>query len=77
MALLRCINNVEERMGRPTPPRHGPRLIDIDILLFGDETVHLPELTIPHPRMATRAFVLRPLCDVLESGWLREHSRHW
>ncbi len=74
MSLWRHVSSIEERMGRPRPPRHGPRTIDIDVLIFGDETVARPELTIPHPRMNQRAFVLRPLCDVLEGGWLREFS---
>ena len=74
MSLWRCVSSIEERMGRPTPPRQGPRTIDIDILLFGHEEINRPELQVPHPRMNTRAFVLRPLCDVLEGGWCREFS---
>ncbi len=73
-SLWRCITSIEERMGRPNPPRRGPRTIDIDLLLFGDEIINRPELTVPHPRMNTRTFVLRPLCDVLEGAWLREYS---
>lgn len=72
--LWRCASKIEERMGRPHPPRDGPRTIDIDVLLFGDEKICRPELIVPHPRMMTRAFVLRPLCDVLEDGWIREYS---
>ncbi len=72
--LLRWTQQVERDMGRPQPPRHGPRRIDIDLLLFGDEAINTPELQIPHPRMMRRAFVLRPLCDVLEGGWLREST---
>lgn len=74
MSLWRCVSSIEERMGRPTPPRHGPRTIDIDILLFGQDIINRPELQVPHPRMNTRTFVLRPLCDVLEGGWCREYS---
>lgn len=74
-ALLRCTQSIEERMGRRAPPRHGPRLIDIDILIFGDRVIQTSELTIPHPRMTQRAFVMRPLCDVLENGWIREFSQ--
>jgi 2-amino-4-hydroxy-6-hydroxymethyldihydropteridine diphosphokinase len=77
MQLLHHIRKVEYSMGRPQPPRHGPRLIDIDILLFGDEVIDTPELQVPHPRMARRAFVLRPLSDVLEGGWVREHPESW
>ena len=76
--LLQWTQKVEEKLGRPAPPRRGARTVDIDILLFGQEKINLPDLQIPHPRMTARAFVLRPLCDVLESeGWLREYSRDW
>ncbi|HEX8237612.1 MAG TPA: 2-amino-4-hydroxy-6-hydroxymethyldihydropteridine diphosphokinase [Abditibacteriaceae bacterium] len=77
MQLLHCIRHIEYAMGRPQPPRHGPRLIDIDILLFGEETIDTPELQVPHPRMVRRAFVLRPLSDVLEGGWVNEYSAQW
>ena len=72
--LLHWVQDVEEALGRPQPPRQGPRLIDIDILLFDKETIDTPELQVPHPRMFYRAFVLRPLCDVLEGGWVVESS---
>jgi 2-amino-4-hydroxy-6-hydroxymethyldihydropteridine diphosphokinase len=72
--LLNWTQNVEEKLGRQAPPRHGPRTIDIDILLFGDETIHTPDLQIPHPRMMHRPFVLLPLCDVLPGGWVHEYS---
>jgi 2-amino-4-hydroxy-6-hydroxymethyldihydropteridine diphosphokinase len=68
---------IEIALGRPQPPRHGARLIDIDILLFGDERIDTPELQIPHPRMLHRAFVLRPLSDVLEGGWVRQAPDNW
>ena len=71
--LLQASRQVESSLGRPQPPRHGPRLIDIDILLYGDEKIETPELQIPHPRMMWRAFVLRPLCDVLAGGWVAEY----
>jgi len=76
-ALLEAIQAVERQMGRPQPPRHGPRLIDIDILMFGDEEMDTPNLKLPHPRMSKRAFVLRPLCDVLEGGWVRPSDQSW
>lgn len=75
--LLQVTQDIENRLGRPQPPRHGPRLIDIDILLFGDERVNTSELKLPHPRMERRAFVLRPLCDVLEGGWVRPSATSW
>lgn len=74
LELLNWTEKVEAKLGRPVPPREGPRAIDIDILLFGDERIQTPELQIPHPRMMLRAFVLRPLCDVLPGGWVREYS---
>jgi len=68
---------IESTLGRPQPPRHGPRVIDIDVLLFGNESHHTPDLQIPHPRMASRAFVLKPLLDVLEGGWVCETDETW
>ncbi|MDW8318741.1 MAG: GTP cyclohydrolase MptA [Anaerolineae bacterium] len=62
--LLRLVKGIEQRMGRLATFRYGPRLIDIDILLYDDLTLDTPELTIPHPRMAERAFVLVPLAEL-------------
>lgn len=62
--LLRAIKGLESALGRLSGPRNAPRSIDIDILLYGDEVIDTPELTVPHPRFATRAFVLRPLSDI-------------
>jgi 2-amino-4-hydroxy-6-hydroxymethyldihydropteridine diphosphokinase len=75
--LLARIQEVETVLGRPQPPRHGPRLIDIDILLFGDVEICEPDLEIPHPRMNRRAFVLKPLLDVLEGGWTQVTNWNW
>jgi 2-amino-4-hydroxy-6-hydroxymethyldihydropteridine diphosphokinase len=75
--LLEVTRAVEETMGRPQPPRHGPRLIDIDILSFGDGYIQSENLTIPHPRQHRRAFVLKPLLDVLEGGWVNETDLAW
>jgi len=61
--LERCLA-IEARMGRVRDVRWGPRLIDIDILVFGDEKVDRDGLTIPHPRMNERAFVLIPLAEI-------------
>lgn len=55
---------IEQKLGRVRTIRWGPRLIDIDILLYGDWQVSLPDLQIPHPAMAERAFVLIPLRDI-------------
>jgi 2-amino-4-hydroxy-6-hydroxymethyldihydropteridine diphosphokinase len=72
--LMELCQQIEADSGRAMPPRNGPRSLDIDILLFGDETHNEPDLQIPHPRMLRRAFVLRPLCDVLEGGWVEEYK---
>lgn len=64
--LLTACKSVEEEVGRVASYRWGPRLIDVDILLYGDRVVNLaePDLQIPHPRMAQRAFVLVPLAEI-------------
>ena len=66
--LLKQINDIEARYGRDRSSeiRFGPRPLDIDIELFGDQTINTPELQIPHPRIAERAFVLVPALEILE-----------
>jgi len=64
LALLALAKRIEAELGRVPGVRYGPRPIDIDILLYGDETIATPELTIPHPRLAERAFVLVPLAEL-------------
>ena len=64
VALLDYLKGLEEQLGRETSRRYGPRLIDLDILFFDAITLDTPRLTIPHPRLAERAFVLRPLTDI-------------
>jgi len=64
--LVRGVKQVEERMGRTSTFRNGPRLIDIDILLYDGVVLNTPELTIPHPRLSRRAFVLRPLSELID-----------
>ncbi len=64
LELLRFIKGIEGDMGREPGPRNAPRIIDIDILFYGNETVDTPELTIPHPAIAERAFVLVPLAEI-------------
>ncbi len=63
-ALLAWLKSLEARLGRTASVRFGPRAIDLDILFYGREVVATPTLTIPHPRLAERAFVLRPLADI-------------
>jgi 2-amino-4-hydroxy-6-hydroxymethyldihydropteridine diphosphokinase len=62
--LLDLCLDVERRLKRERRERWGPRLVDLDILLFEGETVHEPGLEIPHPRMLERAFVLVPLAEI-------------
>ena len=62
--LLAHVKQVERDVGRTDGPRWGPRVIDIDILLYGDATVDQPELQVPHREMANRAFVLVPLAEL-------------
>jgi 2-amino-4-hydroxy-6-hydroxymethyldihydropteridine diphosphokinase len=63
-ALLALLKDIEASLGRTPGERFGPRPIDLDIVFFGEEIVDLPQLTVPHPRLAERAFVLRPLADI-------------
>lgn len=66
-ALLAICHEVEDILGRVRAERWGPRVIDIDILLYGQESVAEQDLVIPHPEMGVRAFVLVPLAE-LEPG---------
>lgn len=63
-ALLAEVKTVEAEMGRTDGLRWGPRLIDIDILFYGDETFHSPALVLPHKELFNRAFVLAPLAEI-------------
>jgi 3-oxoacyl-[acyl-carrier protein] reductase len=63
-ALLRLLLEIEHRFGRVRTVRNAPRTLDLDLLLYGDQIWDEPELTIPHPRMHERAFVLVPLADL-------------
>ena len=62
--LLAALQAIESRHGRERPQRNAPRTLDLDLLLFGETACASPELTLPHPRMHERAFVLRPLLDL-------------
>jgi 2-amino-4-hydroxy-6-hydroxymethyldihydropteridine diphosphokinase len=63
--LLERLLAVERALGRDrSGPRYGPRTIDIDLLLYGDRVVDEPRLTVPHPRLAERAFALEPLAEL-------------
>jgi 2-amino-4-hydroxy-6-hydroxymethyldihydropteridine diphosphokinase len=62
--LLRVCSTIEDRMGRERTIRWGPRTIDLDILLYGNEIVNLPGLAVPHPLFAQRRFVMVPLAEI-------------
>ena len=62
--LLRSLRKIETRMGSMKLVAKGPRLMDMDILLYGQETIETPELQVPHPRMHSRRFVLVPLAEI-------------
>lgn len=62
--LLRALREIETKMGSKKLVAKGPRLIDMDILLYGADTIDTPELQVPHPRMHLRRFVLVPLAEI-------------
>ncbi len=63
-ALLILVKSIERKMGRQPGRTNDPRTIDIDILFYGDKVIKTPDLVIPHPRLAERAFVLVPLAEL-------------
>jgi 2-amino-4-hydroxy-6-hydroxymethyldihydropteridine diphosphokinase len=66
--LLLLAHRIEAAAERVREVRWGPRTLDVDVLLFGDEQIDDPDLVVPHPRMAERAFVVVPLAD-LDPEW--------
>jgi len=67
--LLEVMHRIENDFGRERPIRWGPRTLDLDLLAFGDLQLDLPSLTIPHPRLHERRFVLEPLLEI-EPDWV-------
>jgi len=63
-ALLSALFEIEAQFGRRRDFRHAPRTLDLDLLLYGDETLDTADLQLPHPRMHLRAFVLAPLVEI-------------
>jgi len=63
-ALLGALQAIESGAGRERPYRNAPRTLDLDLLLFGSARIESPALTVPHPRMYERAFVLVPLAEI-------------
>lgn len=62
--LLAALQAIENAAGRERPYRNAPRTLDLDLLLYGSARIESPDLTVPHPRMGERAFVLVPLSEV-------------
>jgi 2-amino-4-hydroxy-6-hydroxymethyldihydropteridine diphosphokinase len=63
-ALLKVLLQIELELGRERRERWGPRTIDLDLLLYDERVLHTPTLTLPHPRMHERRFVLEPLAEI-------------
>ena len=72
--LLAELQEIEVRHGRERSFANAPRTLDLDILLFGNATIRTPALTVPHPRMHERAFVLKPLVEVFAEATLPGHG---
>ena len=73
-ALLAELQKIERELGRPEPHEQwGPRVIDLDLLSYGDLVLDEPGLTLPHPRMQERPFVLIPLAEIAP-GWRHPHA---
>ncbi len=68
MELLHWLQALETELGRVRDIPQGPRTLDLDLLAYGNRILESPEMTLPHPRMHERTFVLQPLAD-LEPGW--------
>lgn len=64
MALLRVMMDIEKRMGRFRDEKYGPRIIDIDILLYNEDIINEPSLVIPHQQLVNRRFALTPLAEI-------------
>lgn len=74
-ALLDALHEIERAAGRERPYRNAPRLLDLDLLLHGDSIIDSPRLTLPHPRMHLRAFVLAPLVELAPELVVPGHGR--
>lgn len=64
LGVLHHLKQIEAQLGRAPGPRFGPRLIDLDLLFYADLILDTPALSVPHPRLTERAFVLVPLADI-------------
>ena len=75
MELLEELFAVEAAFGRQRGIKNAPRTLDLDLLLYGDQVQDDPQLTIPHPRMHERAFVLVPLAEIAPDTFIPGHGR--
>ncbi|MCG3136465.1 MAG: 2-amino-4-hydroxy-6-hydroxymethyldihydropteridine pyrophosphokinase [Phycisphaerae bacterium] len=64
LVLLTIMQTLESRQGRVAMPRWGPRPLDLDLLLYDQQIINTPQLSLPHPRLHQRHFVLEPLCEI-------------
>ena len=75
LVLLAELQRIEQAQGRERPYRNAPRTLDLDLLLYGDECISTPALTVPHPRLQDRAFVVRPLEEIAPQLSIPGHGR--
>lgn len=68
-SILNYLKSLERHLGRQGTVKNGPREIDLDLICIGEQSIYLPGVEVPHPRMTDRAFVILPLCDVW-SDWI-------
>lgn len=73
-ALLQALHGIEQAHGRERPYRNAPRTLDLDLLLYGDATIRSATLTVPHPRITERAFVLVPLLELAPAIHIPGHG---
>jgi len=76
-ALLEALLEIERRFGRVRDPavHWGPRALDLDVLLYGEEVIDLPQLQVPHPYLHERAFALLPLAEIAPDALIPGHGR--
>ena len=74
-ALLDNLQQIEKAHGRERPFAGAPRTLDLDLLLYGDAALATPRLTVPHPRMHERAFVLKPLAEIAPLAAIPGHGK--
>jgi 2-amino-4-hydroxy-6-hydroxymethyldihydropteridine diphosphokinase len=77
LELLDALQAIEAAHGRERPYRHAPRTLDLDLLLYADLVLDTPRLTLPHPRLHERAFVLKPLLEIAPALAHLAHGEGW